>query len=160
MEATARTLYDTDFVEWAEHTATLLRQGRFDELDLENMVEEIECLGRSERVDVKVQLRRMLRELVKQRVQPEEGAGASWIVSINDARAEIRPRFKHSPSLRRYAEDNLQEIYTSAVKDALFETNLTGRAKELKIPAECPYTLDDLLEGDLADPAAIRPEGA
>jgi len=147
MEATTKTLYDTDFVEWIEHTATLLRQGRFDELDLENVAEEIECLGRNERVAVKVQLRRMLRELVKQRIQPERG-GASWRVSIHDARAEIRSRFKHSPSLRRYAEENLQEIYASAVKDALFETGLTERAGEA-IPAECPYTLNDLLEGKL-----------
>jgi len=149
MEATINTLYDTDFVEWTERMAALLRERRFDEVDLEHVVEEIEDLGKSDRTAMRSQLRRMLMHLVKQRIQPER-AGAGWRHSIFDARAEINDLLEDSPSLRVFAEQNLQIIYTKAVNQALSETDLTGRAKELKIPVQCPYTLDDLLEGDLA----------
>jgi len=149
MGTTTKTLYDTDFVEWTAHTASLLRERRFDEVDLEHVVEEIEDLGSSQRSAVESQLRRMLKHLVKQRIQPER-AGTSWLSSIVDARVEIDSMIGNSPSLRRYAEENLQRIYAKAVKDALIETRLIERAGELSIPVQCPYTLDDLLEGDLA----------
>ena len=58
-------LYDTDFVEWADKTAVLLRQGRFDELDIENLIEEVESLGNSERKALRSQLTRLLMHLLK-----------------------------------------------------------------------------------------------
>ena len=73
MGVTTRTLYDRDFVEWTARTAGLLREGRLDEVDLENLAEEIETLGRSERSAVRSQLRRMLVHLVKLSIQPECG---------------------------------------------------------------------------------------
>jgi len=148
MGATTKTLYDTDFVEWTAHMAGLLREGRLDEVDLEHVAEEIEDLGKSERLAVRSQLRRMLAHLIKLRIQPER-AGASWRGSIVSARIEILDHITDSPTLRRHAETNLPRIYREAVELALAETNLAARAKELDIPVKCPYTLDDLLEGDL-----------
>lgn len=48
MGTTVKSLYETDFVEWAAHTADLLRQGRFADVDLANLIEEIESLGRND----------------------------------------------------------------------------------------------------------------
>ena len=66
MGAASKTLYETDFVEWAQRTAELLRSGRLGEADLEHAAEEIEDLGRSQRAAVASQLQRMLMHLVKQ----------------------------------------------------------------------------------------------
>jgi hypothetical protein len=52
MATTTKSLYDTDFVEWTARTAELLREGRFDEVDLEHLAEEVEDLGRSDRAAV------------------------------------------------------------------------------------------------------------
>ena len=60
-----------------------------------------------------------------------------------------RIRLESSPSLRRHLDENLQKIYRAAVRDALEETNLTAHARDFDIPKECPYTLDELLEGDV-----------
>jgi hypothetical protein len=147
MGASTKTLYETDFVEWTERTAALLRAGRFDEADIEHAAEEIEDLGRSERSAVTSQLKRMIKHLVKQRIQPERD-GTSWRRSISDGRDEIESRFDDSPSLRRYAEENLQKIYDRAVRDALMETGLTAQRGFLDLPADCPYTLEDLIESD------------
>ncbi len=153
MATTTKTLYDTDFVEWSAHTAQLLREGRFEEVDLENLAEEVEDLGKSDRSAVRSQLTRMLSHLVKQRIQPER-SGASWRASIVGGRLEIDIKLEDSPSLRRHLAENLQKIYRRAVRDALQESNLTERARELNIPKDCPYTLQELLDGDLN---ALRP---
>ncbi len=74
MATITKTLYDTDFVEWTAQTADLLRQGRFDEVDLEHVVEEIEDMGKRDFRSARSQLRRMLLHLIK----TEDSAGARW----------------------------------------------------------------------------------
>jgi hypothetical protein len=148
MSTVTKTLYETDFVEWADHTAELLRQGKFAEVDLEHLIEEVEGLAGNDRRAVRSQLLRMLMHLIKQRIEPER-EGTSWRTSIVNAQQEIRLVLEDSPSLRRYLEEALQKTYRSAVKDALHETNLTTREKEFALPEKCPYSLADLLEGDL-----------
>ena len=147
MPATTKTLYDTDFVEWTARTAELLREGRFDEVDLEHLAEEVEGLGKSERSAVRSQLRRMLTHMIKQTIQPERD-GPSWQGSIEGSRLELEDALKDSPSLRRYLTAGLQENYRKAVQLALTETGFKQRAKELDIPEQCPWTLADLLESD------------
>jgi Domain of unknown function DUF29 len=140
-------LYDRDFVEWAAQTAELLRQGRVDQVDLEQVAEEIEDLGKSDLAAVEAYLQLMLMHLVKRRIQPER-AGSNWQRSITTGRIQIDVRIQHSPSLLGHLERNLQKIYRRAVRDALRETGLLQKAHELDIPQECPYTVHDLLERD------------
>lgn len=149
MGTATKTLYDTDFVEWAGQTAELLRARRLNELDLEHLAEEIQDMGNSERSAVSSQLHRMLKHLVKQRIQPERD-GKSWIRSITEGRAEVEYKIDQSPSLRRYAAGNLQKIYVRAVRDALAETGLEDCGDRLAIPPECPWTLGQLLDGKIA----------
>lgn len=148
MGGLTKTLYDTDFVEWAAATAELLRERRFDDVDFEHLIEEIVSLGQSDELAVRSQLRRMLMHLVKMRIQPER-TGTSWRKSIAGARAEIEDLMERPPSLRRHLEGSLEKVYGRAIKQALDETNLKSKAKELDIPAKCPYTLDELLEGEI-----------
>ncbi len=148
MSTVTKTLYETDFVEWADHTAELLRQGKFGEVDLEHLVEEVEGLAGSDRRAVKSQLLRVLMHLIKERIQPER-AGSSWRTSIVNGRQEIRLFLDASPSLRRHLEGALQQMYRNAVTGAFDETGLTAKAKEFHVPETCPYTLAALLEDDL-----------
>jgi hypothetical protein len=150
MGTTTKTLYDTDFAEWTARTADLLRQGRLDAADVENVAEEIEDLGKSERFAVRSQLLRIMMHLVKQRIQPERD-GASWRGSIVAARQEIDSRLEDSPSLRRHLLDTAQATWQRTIKDALAETGLTARAIEFDLPKSCPASLDQLLEGELED---------
>ena len=94
MEPTTKTLYETDFVEWAQETAKLLRVGRFDAVDMEHLIEEVYDLGGGERSAVDRQLERMLMHLLKQRVQPEK-ASSSWHRSIVNSRINIEIRIRH-----------------------------------------------------------------
>jgi hypothetical protein len=145
MAATTKAQYETDFVEWTDETAKLLRVGRFRDIDIDNLIEEVEGLGRSERSAVQSQLARMLMHLIKQRVQPER-AGDSWRSSIIDAQREIFFAVKRSPSLKRFLADVLDETYQRALKDAIEEMDLP-RKRAAEIPPKCPWPLDELLEG-------------
>ena len=144
MRAATQALYETDFAEWADHTAELLRARKFAEIDWESVIDEVEALGRSERAAVRSQLRRMLVDLIKQRVPPERD-GASWQSSVASARMEIRNDIRDSPSLRRHLEDTLRVIYSDAVEEALVQMNLQAA----DLPADCPWTVDQLLDAEI-----------
>jgi len=142
MGTTTKTLYDTDFAEWSRQTAEMLRAGRLEELDLENVAEEIESLGKSEHAAVRCQIKRLLMHKVKQMIQPERD-GTSWCLSIADARQTILDHIEDSPSLRKYLRDNLQRFYQDSVRLALIETEQAAAAEQ--VPKKCPWALDLLL---------------
>ena len=137
----AKTLYDTDFAEWADHTSDLIRDGRFNEIDVANVAEEIASLGRAERKAVRSQLQRLMMHKVKQQIQPERDS-KSWQVSIAEARQALQDDIEDSPSLRRHLEENLQKLYQRAIEAALIETRMEYAA----VPHDCPWDLDTLLE--------------
>jgi hypothetical protein len=143
MAVLAKTLYGTDFAQWTLQTAELLRQRRFDEIDVENVAEEIQSLGDSQFQGARSQLRRMLMHLIKQKIQPERD-GASWRGSIVSAHREILDAIDSSPSLRRRLADRLAKLYEQAIEDARYETGLDAD----DVPAEYPFTLAQLLDGD------------
>lgn len=148
MATISKALYDTDFVEWTAHNAELLRHGRFEEVDLEHVAEEIEDLGKRDLLAVRSQLRRMLTHSIKQKIQPERD-GASWRRSIVNAQGIIIDYVELSLSLRRQLADWLPVVYRRAIKEALSETGLAGQRNDLGIPETCPFSLSQLLDCDV-----------
>src|ERR1044071_7587328 len=137
MAVSTKTLYETDFVEWTARTAELLRERRFEELDLELLVEEVEELGLDWKHAVHSQLTRLLMHLIKLRIQPDRSS-ASWRASIVSARSEIAIYIEDAPSLRRYAERTLSRAFHAAVKSAIEETGI--KPKRGTLPVDCPYS--------------------
>ena len=134
-------LYDTDFVQWINQTAELLKQGRFDELDIENLIEEVESLGRSEKSAVRSNLRVLLMHLLQWQYQPSQRSG-SWKGSIREHRKRIQYALKDSPSLKNHYTAVFEESYITARLLASDETELP-----LEIfPVECPYTPEQVLD--------------
>ena len=70
-------LYNADFAQWIAQVTVLLRQGKFDELDIENLIEEVEDLGKCDRRAVCSNLEIVLLHLLKWQFQPEQRS-ASW----------------------------------------------------------------------------------
>src|SRR5437762_3239042 len=123
MGATTKTLYDTDFALWSSETAALLRAGRFGEVDLEHVVEEIEDLAKSERSAVRSLLFQIILHQVKRKIQPERD-GASWRHLIVTSQFNIESKLEDSPSLRRFLAGNLDGVYLQAVRGARRETGI------------------------------------
>ena len=136
-------LYDRDFVAWTEEQGKLLRAGKLDAIDLANLIEEIESLGRSDRRGTDSQLVRLQAHILNWQIQPEKRC-SSWRGSIADARNEIALFFEQSPSLRRHAHVQWLSDYTRARRLAAAQTKLALSA----IPDEPPFTLDQILDDD------------
>lgn len=143
MTLTQSTLYDTDFVSWAEQTTELLQQRRFDELDLENLIEEIASLGRSEKHALESQLTRVMMHLLKWQFQPEYRTN-SWRGSIAEGRIQIKKLLKASPSLKVYLGNIFEDCYEDAIIQAQAETGLPKTV----FPLACPYTETQVLDPD------------
>lgn len=116
-------LYDRDYYLWLQHTAKLISEGKFHELDTANLIEEIEDMGRSEKKAVKSNLIVVLLHLLKYKYQPEKRSN-SWKASIREHRRRLRDDFCLSPSLKPYFEEVFDECYQDAREQAADETGL------------------------------------
>lgn len=139
----ADTTYATDFNLWAQQTARLLREHRWQDLDLENLVEEIEDLGKREKRGIISQLTRLLLHLLKWQYQPQRRSD-SWLDSITDARLQIELTLNDSPSLKVYPSEQLNQSYQKARHSASRQTGLPLST----FPEECPYLLENILNED------------
>ena len=135
-----QTSYETDYLQWIEITAERLRRHNYDDVDWENLIEEIEDMGRSERRRLESNLIVLLLHLLKWQYQPERRSG-SWESSIIEHRRRIKKALKESPSLKPYLEKIFAESYTEAVKQATAETGLP-----LEMFPQSPYKLAAVID--------------
>jgi Domain of unknown function DUF29 len=136
-----RSLYERDFCLWLEQQAALLREKRFDELDLANLIEEIEAMARRDRKATKSNLVVLLTHLLKHQFQPEQRS-SGWRGSIVEHRRRLRYDFEESPSLRSHAAEAFASAYADAREQAAAETGLSLRT----FPNSSPYTLEQTLD--------------
>ncbi|MCI4624392.1 MAG: DUF29 domain-containing protein [Candidatus Magnetoovum sp. WYHC-5] len=142
-----KSLYETDFYQWALHNAELLRQGKLNEIDIENIVEEIEDLGRNNKRELASRLFVLITHLLKWQYQSDKRSN-SWKATLNTQRFEINRLLQSSPSLKYNVEAVIEEEFINARKQ--FEDE-TGISKDI-LPNTCPYTFDQLRDDN------FRPE--
>lgn len=136
-----RSLYEDDFVAWADEQAMLLGQKNWDELDLGNLIEEVRDLGNQYRSALESHLTRLLMHLLKWQFQSEKRTN-SWLISIKDARKQISRLIRKHPVLASHLEPVFFECYSDAREDASDETGLAISS----FPLECPYGLGVVLD--------------
>ncbi|HAX77002.1 MAG TPA: DUF29 domain-containing protein [Cyanobacteria bacterium UBA11372] len=143
LEANRHSLYETDYLKWIETTVEKLREQDYSNIDWENLIEEFEDMGRSERRSLESNLVVILLHLLKWQFQPELRSG-SWKGSIAEHRRRIRKALKDSPSLKPYLEEIFAECYLDAIEQASAETGLP----EATFPQLCPYTSTEALDSN------------
>ncbi|MDJ0597876.1 MAG: DUF29 domain-containing protein [Crocosphaera sp.] len=116
--------YEKDYYNWLLETAYLLEEGRFSELDIPNLIDEIESMGKSQKRAIESYLKVLLLHLLKWQYQPSHRCG-SWKASIRNSRWGIHKRIKESPSLRNYPAEIMEECYQIARENAADETGLS-----------------------------------
>ncbi len=136
-------LYETDLYAWTTRNAALIRAGRLSEVDLMNVAEELESMGRSERRALSSRLAVLLMHLLKWRHQPER-RGNSWRATIKEQRRQVQKLLTESPSLRPELASILLDAYEGAVLAAVAETDLD----ESTFPEVCPFTVEQALAPD------------
>jgi len=133
--------YNSDFYSWTQEQAALIRAGRLSELDLENLVEEIETMGRSEKTALESRLTVLIVHLLKWQYQPV-GRGNNWKYTIDDQRRKFQKVLKDNPGLKAQLDEILSDAYEQALHNASFETGLM----ESIFTPKLAWTLDQLCE--------------
>ena len=140
-------LYETDYLAWIELTVAKLRSPDLAKLnpdiDWENLIEEIEDMGKSSRHGLKSNLRIVLLHLLKWQYQSDRRS-RSWQSSIIEHRLRIYDAFAESPSLKRYFAEVFNDAYAGAIQLASSETGLTQKT----FPKVCPYSQNQVLDAD------------
>ena len=116
-------LYDQDFYLWIETISKQLKAGKFAEIDLANLIEEIESMGKSEKRELKSRLIVLLMHLLKWQYQPEKRS-ESWRSTITEQRICIELLLEDSPSLQPLFIEIFADCYEKARLKASEETGI------------------------------------
>ena len=138
--ASAPNLYETDFYAWIQEQATLLRSEQWSQIDLLNLIEEIESLGKQQRQELRNRLSVLMGHLLKWEYQSQHRS-RSGLSTLRVQRRDTIRLLKDSPSLQSYLDDALQEAYENAKDLAMGDTDLP----EQTFPPACPYPLNEIL---------------
>ncbi len=138
-----KALFEQDFYAWSKAQADLLRAGRYAELDLEHLIEEVDDLGDALKRSVRNRMRTIMEHLLKLQHSPAQDPRSAWRATVRTQRVKLRDGLK--ASIRREVESELPELYTDAralAEGALRDQGEAAAADAL--PAACPYTLDQI----------------
>ena len=134
-------LYETDFYAWTLEQSILLKEGDFKHLDITNLVEEIESLGKQQRQELRNRLGVLIGHLLKWDYQPEKRS-KSWQVTIQIQRREIEDILEDNPSLKSYLPEAIAKGHQAGLDLVRLETPLDYE----DLPKTCPYSLEQLLD--------------
>lgn len=132
------TLYDTDFYAWTQQQAKLIESSNWDRVDILNLVEEIESLGRQQRQELRNRLSILLAHLLKWEYQSWKRS-RSWLATIRVQRRDLLRLLQDSPSLKPYLTEAIESAYANAKDLASGETDLPLAS----FPVESPYSRSD-----------------
>jgi Domain of unknown function DUF29 len=136
-------LHDQDFYLWVQRQTDLLRQGRFHDLDLVHLIEEVEDSGSNLRNAVTSRTREIILYLLKLEYSPAVEPRRGWRDSIGKQRDDLE--LEITPSLRRDLVAELESVYQLARRRAVDDLAQDG-VKPDQLPASCPYTLEQILD--------------
>ena len=145
-------LYERDFYAWANEQAALLRSGKFLAADIENIAEEIESMGKSEKRELVNRLAVLLLHLLKWQFQPKR-RGASWEGTIRVQRRDLTAHLEDNPSLKSNLPETLSRAYGNAAILAPGETRLP----KATFPATCPWSFEQIMDEEFWPEASPLP---
>ncbi len=133
--------YEEDFMLWLEQQIAFLRSGKWEQLDIDNLTEELEGMVRSDHRELRSRFMVLIKHLLKCQFQPERKS-KSWRSTLLTQRGEIQQILDDSPSLKRRLSEFASSRYSHAVQEAALETGLPMST----FPESNPYTVAQLLD--------------
>jgi hypothetical protein len=135
------TLYEQDYYRWLETTIKRLHDRQLQSGDIDNLIEELKTLGRTEKKVLRSHLRLIVMQLLKWRYQPDKRS-KSWQITIRNNRLDVEESLQDSPSLKPKLAELLAQCYPRAFIEASDETGLPPAT----FPSSCPFTLEQILD--------------
>ncbi len=139
---TLKEIYEIDEYLWLSETIKILRKSRLEDLDLENLIEELENLGKRDLNKVRSLLRQIIIHLLFLEYWQEERERnyRHWKGEVTAFRADLSDSL--TTTLKNKLHEDLASIYQTGLKIVLQKTGLSKDA----IPEICPYSLEQLLD--------------
>jgi len=139
-------LYEQDFYLWIQETVEILKKGQLEQLDIENLIEEVDSMGKSQRKELKTRLTVLIEHLLKlQYWTTEKDYNArGWRNTIVEQRRQIAYTLVDSPSLKAIINDMFLDCYQDARNDTLRKYQLPSTL----FPQESPFSLFEVLDPD------------
>jgi hypothetical protein len=137
---TTKSLYEADFYSWTQEQVELLKSGQLDRLDLANLTEEIETLGRTERATLMSSYRLICLHQLKRMFQPERSESRSWTQTIVRERNNLEANLEDNPGLKPQKQTLFARAYKQARREAAAETDLALTV----FPESPPFTLQEI----------------
>lgn len=131
--------YEDDFYTWTQQQVALLKSGKFADLDIQNLIEEIETMGRSEKRELESRLTILLLHLLKGKYQ-EVRRGRSWELTIEEQRIKFTETLEENPGLKPALNEIVRKAYKLAVIRASKETKIS---KNIFLEY-CPWSLEQI----------------
>lgn len=141
MNTAIQALYDTDFNSWIQEHISLLKAGRFNEIDNVHLIEELEDMAKKNKSELISHLVILIAHLLKWQYQPNYQSN-SWRSTIDEQRDQIDANITDCPSLKPFFNEAIEKSYLRAVKLAMKETQLPASV----FPDSCTYNLTQLLD--------------
>lgn len=129
--------YDQDLYTWSLQQAQLLRERKFDQVDWEHIIEEVEDMSKSEKRALQAFLETLLMHLLKWQYQPAY-QGNSWRFTIIEQRQRIVGHLQENPGLSSKLPELIDKAYGYAITSAVRETGLSIN----HFPSDCPWSFD------------------
>lgn len=141
-EVSLKSLYEDDYALWLEKNIQLLASRQFKDLDYENLIEELESLGRSERKTAESLFKQLLIHLLLYEYWTSEQLRNSdhWRLEIATFRDQLSDELE-SKTIYNHIVDHLEPLYKRAVKLAVLKSGV-------RLPIVCPYTIKQILDED------------
>ncbi|MEG4227262.1 DUF29 domain-containing protein [Microcoleus sp. N9_B2] len=145
-------LYEQDFQIWIDSTIQHLRNGQFESLDIEHLIEELNSLGKSEQNALKSNLMILLAHLLKVKVQFDapDTMKMSWYNSIIEHRQRVLSSLEDTPSLKTFLVQAIDKAYPQACKLAIKESKFAALGVRIpdvsEYPNVCPFSLEQILD--------------
>lgn len=140
----AHVAYESDYYGWTQEQAALLREGRINQLDLQNLAEEIEDMGKAAKRSLRSHLHVLLAHLLKWEYQPHYPYKRSWELTIDEQRDSIIDLLADNLGLTPKIPELTAFAYRSALRSAEKETGLPQKT----FPKECPWGFEQMTNFD------------
>ena len=142
-KSSAPDLYETDYYRWLEEQAELFREGRLEDIDALNFIDEFDELAVGERASVEGHAETIVEHLLKLQYSPAARPRRGWRLTVRKSRARLKTRL--TATLRTYLLQQLADAYADARDAALIGLEADRIAAD-QLPAECPYRLEQFLD--------------
>ncbi len=143
---TSSATYETDFLIWTQEQSALLRAGHWAAIDQAHIAQELEDMGREQKLALQSLLRQILMHLLKLDYSPAKAPKAHWAEEIIEYRDQAQARIDATPSLKHHAPELFDKAWLQARRAV--EKTFALHRETVTVPERCPYSLEQVLNPD------------